>query len=142
MQAVITPRSAIETNQEPAGEPHFPHPQLTRSIIGAAIEVHSTLGGGFLEKVYENALRTELQACGIPAIQQKTIEVLYKGNVVGFYVADLVVASTVICEIKATDSISPIHQAQLLNYLRATGTKVGLLLNFANRRLEWRRMVY
>lgn len=135
-------RSAIETNLDSNGESNFPHGEWTRSIIGAAIEVHSTLGGGFLEKVYENALRIELRKRGVPAVQQKTIEVLYKGEVVGLYVADLMVASTVICEIKAGDFISPAHQAQLLNYLRATGTKVGLLLNFANRRLEWRRMVY
>jgi len=138
---VIIQQSPIETNLDSSDEPQFPHGGLTRSIIGAAIEVHSTLGGGFLEKVYENALRIELRKRGVPAVQQKTIEVLYKGEVVGLYVADLMVASTVICEIKAADYISPAHQAQLLNYLRATGTKVGLLLNFANRRIEWRRMV-
>jgi len=120
----------------------YPHRELTEKIIGAAFEVHRALGPGFLEKVYETALVKELNNRGLAARAQAEIAVVYKGQPVGVYYADLVVNEAVICEIKAAGSIAPEHEAQLLHYLKATGTKVGLLLNFGSRRLEVKRMVF
>ena len=123
-----------------AGEP-YPHRELTEKIIGAAFEVHRELGPGFLEKVYENALRRELSEGGIRAEPQVPIQVRYKGQPVGQYYADLLVDGCVICEIKTVDSLGPAHKAQLLHYLKATGVQVGLVLNFASSRVEVRRVV-
>jgi GxxExxY protein len=116
--------------------------ELTEQIIGAAMEVHNLLGSGFLEKVYENALAEELGRRGIRVEQQKTIKVYYKSTVVGDYVADILVEGQVILELKTVEQISSAHQAQMLNYLKATGLKVGLLINFNGPRLTWKRMVY
>jgi GxxExxY protein len=106
------------------------HEELTERIIGAFFEVHSRLGYGFLEKVYENALSVEFEERGIKFARQVPIEVTYRGRVVGEYFADLVVDDLVIVEIKAVRSLLPQHGAQLLNYLKATRFEVGLLLNF------------
>lgn len=103
--------------------------------------VSNALGAGFLEKIYENALVMELRKSEIRFEQQKKIQVKYDGVVVGDYVADLVVNDSVLLEIKATKSINEIHQAQLLNYLKATGLGVGLILNFGSPRLGIKRMV-
>lgn len=105
------------------------------------MEVHRHLGGGFLEKVYERALGLELQMRGIRPCCQQEIPVAYKGSPVGLYVADLLVEESVICEIKAVDRIVPLHEAQLLHYLKATGVRVGLLLNFGGRSLTFRRLI-
>ncbi len=123
-------------------EGDYPHLETTRVIIGAAYEVHGELGPGFLEKVYEVALAQELTSRGVPVRCQAEIKVCYKGQPVGLYFADLLVDDVVICEIKAAGSIAPEHEAQLLHYLKATGTKVGLLLNFGSRRLQVKRMVF
>jgi GxxExxY protein len=120
----------------------YPHQELTQAIIGAAFDVHGELGGGFLEKVYENAMCIELRSRGIAVAQQAEMEVAYKGQNVGQYYADLLVDQAVICELKATNSLSAAHQAQLLNYLKATGIKVGLLLNFGQKRVDVKRMVF
>jgi len=120
----------------------YPYRDLTEKIIGAAFEVHRELGQGFLEKVYETALLRELEQRGVRAISQAEITVHYKGHSVGVYYADILVDDSVICEIKAVDAISSAHEAQLLHYLKATGTKVGLLLNFGSRRLQVKRMVF
>ena len=126
----------------PWGDGRYPHRELTEKIIGAAFEVHRELGPGFLEKVHETALGQELSSRGVSARPQAEIAVGYKGQPVGVYYADLLVDDAVICEIKAAGSIAPEHEAQLLHYLKATGTKVGLLLNFGARRLEVKRMVF
>lgn len=114
---------------------------LTEKILGAAFKVQNTLGSGFLEKVYENAMVVELGRMGIPVKQQKSFRVRYDGAVVGDYQADLVVDGRVIVECKAASQLDPIHDAQLLNYLKATGLRVGLLLNFGRPKLQYRRLV-
>lgn len=114
--------------------------KITEAIIGAAMKVSNTLGVGFLEKVYENALVVELKKAGLKIQQQRTIKVVYEGVVVGNYVADLIVDGAVLVELKVAKTIDEVHQAQLLNYLKATGLKIGLLLNFGTSRLGIKRM--
>ncbi|MBU0560673.1 MAG: GxxExxY protein [Bacteroidetes bacterium] len=106
------------------------HEELTRKIIGAFYKVYNTLGYGFLEKVYENSLKIELTSSGFKIEQQKNIKVFYEGYDVGDYFADLIVNDLVIIELKAADAICEEHEAQLLNYLKATDKEVGLLFNF------------
>jgi len=103
---------------------------LTEGIIKVFYKVYNTLGYGFLEKVYENSLIIELEKAGIAAIPQIPIKVLYDGDVVGEYFADILVEGKVVVEIKAARALAPEHEAQLLNYLKATDIEVGLLLNF------------
>lgn len=103
--------------------------------------VSNTLGAGFLEKVYENALIVELKKLNLKVEQQKKIQVKYEGAVVGDYVADLVVNDSVLLEVKAVKEMNEIFQAQLLNYLKATGLRVGLILNFGTTKLGIKRMV-
>ena len=103
---------------------------LTRVIIGCTYKVHSALGPGFIEKVYENALRIELEKIGLRVKQQEPINVIYDGQVVGEYFADLWVDERVVIELKATQSLVKRHEVQLVNYLTATGIDCGLLLNF------------
>ena len=119
----------------------FQHGEITEKIIGAAFEVHSVLGYGFLEKVYENALLAELCKRGVKAETQQAIKVKYKDVIVGDYVADLIVEDKVIVELKSEESYNKMHEAQLLNYLKATGTKVGLLINFGRHKCEFKRLV-
>ena len=120
----------------------YPHSHLTHDIIGAAQEVHRQLGLGFLEKVYANALAFELRSRSHSVTVEAPIEVGYKDQNVGVYFADLLVEGSVICEIKAIQSLAPEHEAQLLNYLKATGIKVGLLINFGRASLQVKRMVF
>lgn len=115
--------------------------KLTYKINGAIYEVNQLLGGGFLEKVYENALLFELNARGLQAERQVPIKVTYKGIVVGDYVADIVVNNQVILELKAVEYLSKNHEAQMLNYLKATGYRVGLLVNFTYPKAEIKRFV-
>ncbi|MCD6345012.1 MAG: GxxExxY protein [Anaerolineae bacterium] len=105
---------------------------LTKTIIGCAFEVHNVLGAGFLEKVYENALRIELLKQSLKVKQQEPIQVYYEGQVVGSYYADLWIEDRVIIELKAVRSLSKAHEVQLVNYLTATGIDTGLLLNFGS----------
>ncbi len=114
---------------------------LTERIIGCAMAVSNGLGAGFLEKVYENALTHELRKRGLEARQQQGLSVLYDGQSVGEYVADIVVEGAVIIELKAAKAIDPIHEAQLLNYLRASKMRIGLILNFGTPRLGVKRLV-
>jgi GxxExxY protein len=114
---------------------------VTHAIIGAAQKVSAKLGQGFLERVYKNALGLELRKLGLAVEHQKSISVRYDNVVVGDYVADLMGADEVIVEIKVVDCLSRPHRLQCINYLRATGLRVGLLLNFGPRRLEVRRLV-
>jgi len=104
--------------------------ELTKSIIGCAFTVHNALGAGFLEQVYENALRVELSRQGLRVRQQAPIDVRYEGEIVGQYYADLWVEDRIIVELKAVRTLSKAHEVQLVNYLTATGVDVGLLLNF------------
>ena len=103
---------------------------LTQIIIGCAYKVHNALGPGFLERVYENALRIELEKIGLRVKQQEPINVSYDGQVVGEYFADLWVDERVVIELKAAQSLDKRHEVQLVNYLTATGIDCGLLLNF------------
>jgi GxxExxY protein len=120
----------------------YPHQDLTRQIIAAAYEVHRDLGYGFLEIVYENALVLELTSRGLHVVSQQPINVEYKGQSVGSYFADLLVHDAVLCELNAVEALNSAHQAQLLHYLKATGIKVGLLLNFGPKRVDVKRMVF
>ncbi len=121
---------------------HLQHRDVTEKIIGAAFEVHQQLGYGFLERVYQRALQVELVRRGATAEIEKRIQVLYKGVVVGDYDADLIVDGCVVVEIKVTPEYDKRDEAQLLNELKATGTKVGLLLNFGRTKVAHRRLVF
>lgn len=113
---------------------------LTERIIGCAYRVSNILGSGFLEKVYENALALELKENGILSVQQRQIPVRYKGVVVGDYVADLWVEDRVLVELKSSTGLENVFYAQCLNYLRATGLKICLLMNFGKPGLEVKRV--
>ena len=115
--------------------------QITERIIGCAYRVSNELGCGFLEKVYENALAHELRKNHLPVSQQHPIQIYYDGVVVGDYTADLVVHDAVIVELKAVKALDEVHEAQCLNYLKATGLRICLLLNFARPKLEIKRIV-
>jgi GxxExxY protein len=115
--------------------------EITYKINGAIFEVNRILGAGFLEKVYENALLIELRNRTLKAEGQVPLNVRYKGEVVGEYVVDVLVEGKIIIELKAIEQLQKIHEAQLLNYLKATGIKVGLLVNFKYPRAEIKRMV-
>jgi GxxExxY protein len=122
--------------------PSAPINDLSREVIGAAMRVHNTLGCGFLEKVYENALIVELAKANIEVEQQLSIQVIYEGIPVGDYLADLVVDRRIIIELKAVKAIDEIHVAQTINYLRAANYHLGLILNFAKPKLEVKRLVH
>jgi len=115
--------------------------ELTGKILEAAFAVHNTLGVGFLERVYSNALALELRSKGLTCRQEQPLKVTYKNAIVGDYIADLVVGNRVLVELKACTLLDPVHGAQLINYLRASGIKVGLLLNFGKTKLQFRRLV-
>lgn len=110
--------------------------ELSGRVIGAAMKVHSTLGPGFTEAVYQNALAIEMAIEGISFEREAKIEVRYRGEVVGHYRADLLVAGTLIVELKAVQAIIPEHEIQVVNYLAATGLEHALLLNFGVRSLQ------
>ena len=113
----------------------------TRQIIGSAIEVLNALGHGLLEKPYENALVVEFRLRGIPHAQQPRHEVLYKGVVVGEYVPDLIVREQIVVDTKVIERITNHELGQMMNYLKITGHKVGLILNLKRAKLEWKRVV-
>jgi GxxExxY protein len=117
------------------------HADITGKIIGAFFKVYNTLGYGFNEKVYENALAIELRKAGLKVAKQQEIVVYYEGETVGDYRADIVVNDAVILELKAVRELAEEHEAQLLNYLKATTIEVGLLLNFGVK-AEHKRKVY
>jgi len=105
------------------------------------MQVHSELGPGFLEKVYENALMVLVQENGILAVPQFPITISFHGHIIGDYFADILVEDSIILELKAQDRIAEIHKAQTLNYLKATQFKLALLINFGKHRLEYERLV-
>ncbi|MDD5199456.1 MAG: GxxExxY protein [Terrimicrobiaceae bacterium] len=115
----------------------------TFAIIGAAMEVHRELGGGFLEAVYQDALAVEFASRRIPFEREKLLQVRYKGGVLpSFYKADFVCFGTVLVECKAIQEIGPIEQAQVLNHLRITGLQRSIIVNFSPRSLEYKRLVH
>jgi len=116
--------------------------ELSFQVMSAVFEVHNVLGSGFLEKVYENALVKEFAIRGIQVETQKEITVSYKGDSIGCYYADILVAGKIIIELKALNKLSRLHEAQLLNYLKATGIKLGYLINMGNKSVEYKRLVY
>lgn len=120
---------------------HGWEPELTEKIIGAAFEVANVLGPGFLEKIYERAMIRELALRGLGAKPQVSFRVSYKGHYLGEYMADLVVEEKVIVELKCVDRFSNEHLAQCINYLKASGLPVALLINFQRPKLEWKRVL-
>ena len=138
----------METKQQASPKVVLKKNEITAKIIGCAYRVSNALGCGFLEKVYENALILELREAGLRVIQQKSIPVHYKGHLIGEYVADLLVNEMVLVELKAVEDLNDVFFSQCLNYLKATGLEVCLLLNFGkpgvqikriSARLEWIR---
>ena len=117
------------------------HQDLTSKIIACAYKIHNTLGFGFLETVYQNALLIELIKAGLKAEKEKKIQVYYDTQLVGDYMADIIVENKVILELKSVKDLHPAHEAQIINYLKATGIEVGLLINFGDR-VEIKRKVY
>jgi GxxExxY protein len=126
----------------PEAEAHFPHKEITERIIGAAFEVYNELGYGFLERVYQRPLQIELVRHGRNAEIEKRIQVQYKGAIVGDYDADLIVDNCVAVEMKVCPQYDKRDEAQLLNELKVTSLKVGLLLNFGRTKLEFKRLVF
>lgn len=115
---------------------------LTERVIGAVIEVSNTLGAGFLEKVYERALVRELVLRGMQVTSQVSFSVSYKGQCVGEYFADLLVEDLLVVELKSADRLGPEHTAQCINYLRACGRTLCLLVNFQKAKAEWKRVAF
>ncbi|MDP6544653.1 MAG: GxxExxY protein [Phycisphaerae bacterium] len=115
--------------------------EVTGAILQVAFDVSNELGCGFLEKVYENAMAVGLRGGGLTVAQQVPVRVKYLGQIIGDYVADMIVENTVLVEIKATEQDHPIYVAQTLNYLKATDLDVGLLLNFGKPKLAYKRLL-
>ena len=115
--------------------------ELTERIIGCAMKVHSTLGPGYLESVYQKALAYELQKAGMKIEPQKPVTVYYEGIVVGDFIVDILVETRVMVELKSNLTLSIAHEVQLVNYLTATGIEVGLLFNFGASSLEFKRKI-
>jgi len=115
---------------------------VAEHVIGAAYEVSNVLGAGFLEKIYERALMEELSARGVPVKAQAPFPVTYKGKHIGTYSADLLVEDRLLVEVKCVDGFSNEHLAQCINYLKASGLHLALLINFRRPRVEWRRVVH
>ena len=113
--------------------------ELSGRVIGAAMRVHSTLGPGFVETVYRNALALEMALEGIPVEREVKLEVRYRGELVGQYRADILVAGVLILELKAVQTMLPEHEVQVVNYLAATGLEQALLLNFGTRSLQFKK---
>jgi GxxExxY protein len=114
---------------------------LSYKIIGLAMQVHTELGYGFLEKVYENSLMILLRENRIKSEAQVPVKVIFHSRIVGDYIADILVEDAIILELKAQEKISEVHKAQTLNYLKATELKLAILLNFGRKRLESERLV-
>jgi GxxExxY protein len=114
---------------------------LTEKVLAAVFEVSNTLGAGFLEKVYERALLKELNIRGIPPKAQASFPVIYKGQMVGEYFADIIVEDILVIELKCVERFGNEHMAQCLNYLRASGMSICLLINFQKPKVEWKRIV-
>jgi GxxExxY protein len=127
---------------DPEDETPFPHKEITEAIIGAAFEVYNHLGYGFLERVYQRALQVELLRRGFRAEVERRITVRYKDAIVGEYDADLFVEDSVLVEIKIAAQYDKRDEAQVLNELKATGLKIGLLINFGRSKVEFKRLAF
>lgn len=117
------------------------HSELTRAVIGAAMEVHSNLGPGFLESVYEAAMVIEFNLQKVPYERQKAISVMYKGEKAKDFFCDFLVGEKILVELKALKTVTGVEEAQILNYLKVTGLQVGLLINFGEQSLRYKRLV-
>ena len=117
------------------------HEDLTYKIRGCIYEVYQTLGAGFLEKIYEEALLIELVSQGLKAESQKPIKVPYKGKQIGNYIADIIVEDKILLELKSIKELSKAHEAQILNYLKATDIEIGLLINFQHPKATIKRFI-
>jgi GxxExxY protein len=115
---------------------------VTREIIGAGMEVHRTLGPGYLESIYQRAMIRELGGRGLPIRTEMAVDILYKGESVGRHRMDLIVAGEVVVELKCVSKLAEVHRAQTISYLKATGIAVGLVLNFAGTSLNWQRIIF
>jgi len=122
-------------------EDKYPHKELTGKIIGAAMEVYNTLGCGFLESVYEEALAVEFGLQSVKFERQKSLDVFYKGTKVKQFACDFLAADTVLVELKAIKNLTAVETGQVLNYLKSTNLKLGLLLNFGARSLQYKRVI-
>ena len=121
-------------------EKELPYSDLTRTIIQCCFEVMKELGAGFLENVYKNALYIAMKQKGMDVLVERTYEVMFRKQKIGKYIADLIVDNLVIVELKCCKVLPSEHQAQVINYLKASGLPVGLLVNFGNQKLEYKRL--
>jgi len=119
----------------------YKYSDITEKIIKCAYDVYNNLGSGFLEKVYENALVVKLNKIGIKAEQQYPISVYFENEIVGDFVADVLVEDKIIIELKAVQELNEIHEAQIINYLKATGIEIGLLINFGPK-IQIKRRIF
>jgi GxxExxY protein len=115
---------------------------LTEKVIGVCIALSRELGSGFLESVYLKSLVIALTQAGLKVLEQQPLKVMFRGHLVGDFYPDLLVEDRLIIELKALKALTTEHEAQLINYLKATGIKVGLLVNFGRSKLEWKRLVF
>ena len=118
------------------------HKDLSDNVLGGAFAVHNALGPGLLESAYEGAICVELKHRGLSVERQVAYPLVYRGEYVGAYLADLVVEGTIILELKSVKALTPVMEAQIINYLKLSGLPVGYLVNFHNTRVEWRRFVH
>ena len=121
-------------------EKELPYSELTGKILGCCFEVMKELGPGFLERVYKNALLMAMRQEELKVEVERSYNVIFRGKIIGRYLADLVVNDTVIVELKCCENLIGEHQAQLFNYLKVSGLPVGLLVNFRHRKLDWKRL--
>jgi GxxExxY protein len=117
------------------------HKELSDKVLGMAFSVHNILGQGLLESAYEGAYCVELARAGLPVERQRVYPLYYKGELVGAYIADIVVANTIILELKSVSALNKVMEAQILNYLKLSGLPIGYLMNFNGLRVEWKRFV-
>ena len=129
------------SHEQPQTGTNILYKDLSYKIVDLAIEVRKKLGLGFLEKVYENALMILFEREGIEAVQQSPVEVYFEGKRVGHYVADILVSGKIILEIKCAEGIHNEHRAQVINYLKATGLRLALILNFGKRSFDHERII-
>jgi GxxExxY protein len=129
----------MDTNGHEDGQ--ILHRELVYSVVGCAIEILNAVGHGLHEKPYENALVVEFRLKGIPFEQQRRFEVVYKGVQIGEFIPDLIVAGAVVVDAKVIERITDLERGQMLNYLRITKLRIGLILNFKKSKLEWERLV-
>jgi len=122
-------------------EKEYVHKELTEKILSAAFKVHNTLGPGYLESIYQNAMVVELRSFSLKCDTEKTVEIFYNNEKVGEHRLDLVINDKVIVELKAVSEFHPVHKAQIISYLKATRLKIALLLNFGTEKVEYKRFI-